>query len=75
VTERATLGVDGNAGFSLLGENLQVGEAEFVTIKQLGDEPLSKAEARAARAAHRALEKRLGRSIPFVFGSSHPFGG
>lgn len=31
-TERVMLGVDGNAGFALLGEDLQSGEAEFVQI-------------------------------------------
>ena len=31
--ERAEIGIDGNCGFALLGEDLQVGEAEFVEIK------------------------------------------
>ena len=72
--ERAELGIDGNAGFSLLGPDLQEGEAEFVTVKQVGDEPFSRAEIRAARHAHENLEKRLGRKIDFYFGSSHPYG-
>lgn len=32
----AVCGFDGNAGFALLGENLQEGEAEFVTIAEPG---------------------------------------
>jgi len=71
---RAQLGVDGNAGFSLRGDDLVVGEAEFVTVEQIGDEPLSVAERRAAKKAHRNLEQRLGRTIPFYFGPSHPYG-
>lgn len=30
--QRAELGIDGNCGFALIGENLQEGEAEFVQI-------------------------------------------
>lgn len=33
MSERAQLGIDGNCGFALLGENLQEGEAEFVEIE------------------------------------------
>lgn len=72
--ERAVLGIDGNAGFSLLGEDLQVGESEFVTVEPIGDELMSRAEIRAARQAHTNLEARLGRTIPFTFGPSHPYG-
>lgn len=32
----AVCGFDGNAGFALLGENIQEGEAEFVTIAEPG---------------------------------------
>lgn len=32
----AVCGFDGNAGFALLGENLQEGKAEFVTIAEPG---------------------------------------
>ena len=44
--ERAELGIDGNAGFALLGDDLQSGEAEFVEIalppgSQQRPEPLS----------------------------------
>jgi hypothetical protein len=52
---RAVLGIDGNAGFALLGGDLQEGEAEFVEVKQIGNEPLSAAECRAAKL--RALPK------------------
>lgn len=35
--ERAVIGVDGNCGFALLGENLQEGEVEFQMIALLLD--------------------------------------
>lgn len=68
------LGIDGNAGFALLGPNLQEGEAEFVTVVQVSDEPFSRAQVRAARHAHANLEKRLGGELDFYFGPSHPYG-
>lgn len=39
MTERAELGIDGNCGFALLGENIQEGEAEFVEITPVVVEP------------------------------------
>lgn len=80
---RAELGVDGNCGFAILGENLQEGEAEFVEI----DLPLeaSKDPNRyqcsewvaaakiAATAAYRALKARLSdREFSYYLGPSHP---
>jgi hypothetical protein len=32
--DRAELGVDGNAAFALLGENIQEGDTEFVEIAE-----------------------------------------
>ena len=46
--ERAILSVDGNCGYALLGEDLQVGEAEFVEVSPRKDEPLHEAQVRAA---------------------------
>ena len=81
--ERAEIGVDGNCGFALLGEDLQVGEAEFVEI----DMPLEEskdpfryrhsdwcaAASRAATKAYRNLQKRLApRVISYFLGASHP---
>lgn len=80
--ERATLGVDGNAGFALIGPNIQEGEAEFVEI----DLPIEasrdpnryhhtewcNAACRAATKAYRNLEARLGRQITYYIGPSHP---
>ena len=49
---RARLGIDGNAGFALLGPNLQEGECEFVSV------PIEHATNRALQwAAKHALEK------------------
>lgn len=73
--ERAQLGVDGNAGFALLGEDLQVGECEFVKVNQIKDEPLSRAEIRAAKQAFVKLKDRLNKpDLSYYFGPSHPFG-
>src|ERR1017187_4496114 len=81
--ERAELGVDGNAGFALLGENIQDGEAEFVEI----DLPIEASkdpdryhksewvrEAKIAiNRAHRALKARLpDRKFSYYLGNSHP---
>ncbi len=57
---RAELGIDGNAGYALLGPNIQEGEAEFVTVVQADDELLSSAEMRAAKLALARLRGRLG---------------
>jgi len=74
--ERAELGVDGNAGFALLGDNIQEGEAEFVVIE--GDEPRwtsawHLAATRAASTAYRRLKERLpDRKFSYFLGRSHP---
>ncbi len=57
---RAELGIDGNAGYALLGPNIQEGEAEFVNVIQVGNELLSHAEMRAAKRAFNLLKARLG---------------
>ena len=74
--DRVLIGVDGNAGFALLGPNIQEGEAEFVTID--GDTP--RAAEIAANKAYAALGKRLGKSsgaineqwAPWQLDPSHP---
>ena len=87
--DRAQLGVDGDYGFALLGENLQSDEAEFVEIdynyrwlkncglREAGQMILaSQAERIAAQSALEILKTRLGREqLSFWFGPSHPFGG
>lgn len=73
MNNRAELGVDGNAGYALLGENLQEGEAEFVEVVQYKDEPLHVAEARAASTAYRRLKDRLGMpGLSYYLDESHP---
>lgn len=70
---RAELGIDGNAGFALIGENIQEGECEFVTVEKRKDEPMHVAECRAATAAYNALKARLGlEHLPYYIGPSHP---
>lgn len=81
--ERAELGIDGNAGFALLGDDLQSGEAEFVEIKlpvEASKDPnryhhsewVSAAKI-AATAAYRALKARLGnKEFSYFLGPSHP---
>jgi hypothetical protein len=70
--DKAPLGVDGNAGFALLGRDLQEGEAEFMVIEPFGLSPHD-----WACAAHLAFEKlkdRLARpDLGFYFGPSHPW--
>lgn len=71
--ERAQLGVDGNCGFALLGENLQEGEAEFEQF--IGDVRTSEGTRQAKLAINRAfrrLKARIGRPISYYLGPSHP---
>ena len=81
--ERAELGVDGNAGFALLGTDLQVGEAEFVEIALPVEASLDpnryhnsewvRAAKIAVTAAYRALKARLpNREFSYYLGPSHP---
>lgn len=81
--ERAELGVDGNAGFVLLGDDLQSGEAEFVVIDMPSEaskdpnryhksEWLDAAK-RASSAAYRTVKQRLAdRKFSYYLGKSHP---
>lgn len=72
--DRAVLGVDGNAGFALLGPDIQEGEAEFVPIDDcpIPDSRKDEKEAWAATQALRRLERRLGRRLSYYLGPSHP---
>ena len=74
--ERAEIGVDGNCGFALLGEDLQQGEAEFVLIDTAAQKYSSEWEDAACRAATKALSnlhKRLpDKHFSYYLGPSHP---
>ncbi len=81
--ERAELGVDGNAGFALLGPDLQAGEAEFVETAlplEASKDPYRyrhsewcDAAKRAATAAYRKLKARLpDKTFSYCLGPSHP---
>jgi len=74
--ERAELGVDGNAGFALLGDDLQSGEAEFVEFTWQGHVGCSDWHHAACRAATKAycnLKARLpDRAFSYYIGPSHP---
>lgn len=73
---RAELGIDGNCGFALLGENIQEGEAEFVEIKTAapaGSSDWHHAAVRAATEAYNNLKRRLpDRQFSYFLGTSHP---
>lgn len=74
--ERAELGVDGNAGFALLGADIQSGDAEFVTIESdapMGSTAWQVAAVSAATKAYRNLHKRFpDRVFSYYIGPSHP---
>lgn len=81
--KRAELGVDGNAGFALLGEDLQSGEAEFIEIdlqverskdrNRYHDVEWCLAAKRAATAAYKKLKARLpDLEFSYYLGNSHP---
>ncbi len=80
---RAELGVDGNAGFALLGEDIQSGEAEFVEIDlplEASKDPNRYHDTEWCNAACRAATKALirlrarfpDREITYFLGGSHP---
>jgi len=54
INARAELGIEGNFGFALIGENLQEGEAEFVEI-----DPLNRARLPNTRHEQFTGEERL----------------
>lgn len=73
--DRAVLGIDGNCGFALFGEDLQVGESEFEVIKT--SEPNWTSEYRkqskiAINKAFKSLQDRLGKKLPYYLDPSHP---
>lgn len=73
--ERAELGMDGNAGFALLGENIQEGECEFETVRgtELHPDPNSDgAKRQAINRAFTRLKARIGRPISYYLGTGHP---
>lgn len=74
--KRALLGVDGNCGFALLGEDLQVGESEFVEIAgsdPVGSKGWAEEASRAATSAYRKLQSRLAdQTFSYRLDSSHP---
>jgi hypothetical protein len=76
--ERAELGIDGNCGFALLGENIQEGEAEFVEISEAPDSLVmqSDREKWAAKRAFQKLQQRLvNREFSYFLGSGYPHSG
>lgn len=69
--ERAELGIDGNAAFALLGENIQEGECEFVELVNGSLE----CKISGCHKAMRQLRTRLNRpELSYYFGISHPYG-
>lgn len=81
--DRAVLGVDGNAGFALLGEDLQSGKVEFVDIalplnaskdpNRYHSTEWCRAAETAANLAYVALKLRLPQRVfSYALGPSHP---
>lgn len=74
--DRAELGVDGNCGFALLGEDIQNGEAEFVEIncaEPRWTSAWNRAATTAATKAYRNLKTRLApREFSYYLGKSYP---
>lgn len=73
---RAVLGIDGNCGFALLGEDLQVGEAEFVIIESEEPNWTSEYQRQAKIAitkAYKRLKDRLKlEHLSYYLDPSHP---
>lgn len=69
---RAMLGIDGNCGFALLGDNIQEGESEFEEFE--GDIRTSDGARNARLAINRAftrLKARVGQ-VSYFLDESHP---
>ena len=70
------LGIDGSCGFALSGEDIQVGEAEFVEIPYDSCVDRLSAELVAMKTALKKLRDRLGEpNLRWYHGSSSPYGG
>jgi len=71
---KVQLGIDGNCGFALLGEDLQNGEVEFVEFQACPEVADTIAAKRAACAqAFKTLKARLNMpNLHPYFGPSHP---
>jgi len=68
---KVELGIDGNCGYALLGNNLQEGEAEFVEVANPGG---YQDRVFACKVALRQLRKKLGKPyLRYFFGESHPY--
>ena len=69
------LGIDGNCGFALSGENIQEGEAEFVEIHYEIHKDRLSAELAAMKIALNKLRTKL--NVPdlrWYHGNSSPYG-
>lgn len=69
---RIELGIDGNCGYALLGEDIQCGECEFVEIIDTGDQVND--QLLACKRALNKLRSRLSVDTSYYFGASHPYG-
>lgn len=75
MVDRAELGIDGDCGFALLGDDLQSGIAEFVKIETAAPKGTSEYESAAKRAITKAfinLRDRVGGPLSYRIGQSHP---
>lgn len=88
--QRAELGIDGDCGFALLGEDIQSGEAEFAEIEGVTPDNSTHherftqehtmqmelgAKLRACGQALEQLRTRLNMpELSYYFGKSHPYG-
>lgn len=69
---RIELGIDGNCGFALLGDDIHCGECEFVEIIDTGDQVND--QLLACKQALKKLRSRLSVDTLYYFGTSHPYG-
>ncbi len=76
MTNRALLGVDGNCGFAVIGQNIQEGEVEFEVIDTSEPRWTSAwhvASNLAINKSYQRLKKRLGlEHLSYELDPSHP---
>lgn len=63
----ASLGIDGDKAYAVLGPDLQEGEAVFVAVRRKAGEALHDAQRRAAHQALEKLEERLGCELVYFW--------
>lgn len=67
IVGRASLGIDGDKAYALIGPDLEEGEAVFVAVRRKSGEALHEAQRRAAHQALGKLEAKIGCELVYFW--------